>query len=176
MICSVSVAGLVTESWDVLEIDDDKWQDSGYIFVLLANTSGELIPAGITTVFNIHFGATSLCQTSYFIRWDTALSSNPSKRLKFSDTLNQDIHPQFSSLVDSTEILGHEPGDMNGDNSADILDFTAMVSRQFRGRKPLCQVNGGDVNGDCNGPDIADLTYYIDFLFRGGEAPLCGCL
>ena len=176
VICSVSVAGLVTESWDILVIDDDKWEDSGFIFVLFANTSGELLPAGISTVFNIYFGATSLCQTSYFINWDTALAADPSRQLKLSDTLNQVVFPFFDSQIDATEILGHEAGDMNGDNSTNILDLTTIVDGIFRGGGPLCQINGGDVNADCDGPDIADLTYYVDYLFRGGEAPLCGCL
>jgi len=175
-ICSVSVAGLVTESWDILVIDDDKWEDSGFVFVLFANTSGELIPTGISTVFNIYFGAASLCQESYFIKWDTALAADPSRQLKLSDTSNQVVFPFFDSQVDSTEILGHVAGDMNGDNSANILDLTAIVDGIFRGGGPLCQTNGGDVNADCDGPDIADLTYYVDYLFRGGEAPLCGCL
>jgi len=29
----------------------------------------------------------------------------------------------------------------------------------------------GDIDGDCNGPNIADLTYLVDYLFRGGPPP-----
>jgi hypothetical protein len=32
---------------------------------------------------------------------------------------------------------------------------------------PIC----GDINGDWEGPNVADLTYLVDFLFRGGPPP-----
>jgi len=176
VVCSVSTGGLITESWDIVVIDDDKWQDSGFIFVLFANTFGELIPTGVTTVFNIHFGAPAHCQENYFVSWDTALSTDPSRKLKYSDTLNQVILPSFNSSQNATEVVGYTPGDLDGDSNVTILDLTAYVDRIFRGGSPVCQIDAADLNGDCDGPDIADLTYMVDYIFRGGDVPMCGCI
>ena len=29
----------------------------------------------------------------------------------------------------------------------------------------------GDINGDWEGPNIADMTYFVDYLFMGGSPP-----
>ncbi len=34
----------------------------------------------------------------------------------------------------------------------------------------------GDINNDGNGPDIADLVYFVDFMFQGGFEPEFTCL
>ena len=43
------------------------------------------------------------------------------------------------------------------------------------GPATCCNHDGirGDVNYDLGGPNVADLTYLVDYLFRGGPAPLC---
>jgi len=175
-VCSLSTAGYIIDDWDILIVDDDKWQDSGFVFVAFANTFGELFPEGVNTAFDIYFTAEALCEESYFIHWDTALSFDPSRQLKFSDTTNHLIFPKFNKSADSTEILGYLAGDVLPDGLRNIMDLTALIDRMFRGSPPVCQTGAGDANGDCNGPDIADLTYYVDFLFGGGVVPQCGCV
>jgi hypothetical protein len=34
-----------------------------------------------------------------------------------------------------------------------------------------CPYVAGDANADQSGPDVADLTYLVDYLFNGGPAP-----
>ena len=39
---------------------------------------------------------------------------------------------------------------------------------------PCCVGRRGDMNGDdTNDPNILDLTYLVDFIFRGGVATAC---
>jgi hypothetical protein len=175
-ICSLSVDGLLTEDWDIAILDNSHAEDSGYVFALLANTSGEVFPIGATTAFNIYITASSLCEESYFIHWDTALANNETRQLKFSDTLGQLILPGFNFERDSTEILGYVKGDFNADLSFNILDLGAFVNVLFRNGVLPCQINSADVNGDCNGPDIGDLVWMVNYLFRFGAAPMCGCI
>lgn len=175
-ICSVSTQGTIIENWDIVVIDDDKWDDSGFVFVLFANTKGKVVPAGVTTLFNIYFSAPVLCRENYYVNWDTALSYDQSRQLLFSDTLNQLIFPGFNKSADTIEIRGYTPGDFDASGMLNIIDLTAFVDGLFRGGIPACQSNAADNNADCHGPNIADLTYFVDYFFRSGPSPKCGCL
>jgi len=53
-------------------------------------------------------------------------------------------------------------------NDPDESPFTVPVSLAVI---PIPQYICGDVNGDENGPSVDDLTYLVDFLFRGGPEP-----
>ena len=33
----------------------------------------------------------------------------------------------------------------------------------------------GDVNNNGTGPDVQDLTYLVNYMFKGGPAPVCPC-
>ena len=46
----------------------------------------------------------------------------------------------------------------------------------FRDGQPPCVMDALDVNGDCGGPDIADLVYLINYMFLYGPVPQCGCI
>ena len=174
-ICSLSYAGLITETWDFIQ--DSIYQDSGYLVVGLINTTGDLIPVGTTTVFNIFFSTATLCTLSQYIHWDTALSQDPQRHLLLGDSTNTiDVLCSFDPGRDSTEILGYKPGDANADGTGcDILDLTFLVDFIFRGGPRPCVTAAADVNGSCTGPNIVDLTYCVDIIFRGGPPPVCAC-
>jgi hypothetical protein len=173
-ICDVSFDGLVTQDWNFSGYTIN--YDSNYIHVWLANSLGYRIPAGTTTVFNILFTAPRQCTTSYYVRWDTALSDDPSRSLLFSDTNDMDLPAFFDPNRDSTEILGFVPGDVNDDSTVNIADLTELVCILFQGCSPACVLNALDCNGSCTGPNIADVTYLVSYLFQGGSPPECGCL
>lgn len=46
--------------------------------------------------------------------------------------------------------------------SADTSEFSLVIAPAF-----IC----GDIDGNGTGPNVADLTYFIAYLFRGGAAP-----
>lgn len=52
---------------------------------------------------------------------------------------------------------------------------TVYDSIPLPGLGACCNHDGmrGDVNYDLSGPNVADLTYLVDYLFRGGTAPPC---
>ncbi len=174
-ICSLSYAGLITETWDFIQ--ETIQPDSGFLVVGLINTTGDLIPVGTTTVFNIYFSTSTLCTLSQYIHWDTALSQDPQRQLLLGDSTNLiDVLCSFDPNRDSTEILGFQPGDANADGTGgNILDLTYLVDWIFRGGPGLCVAATGDLNGSCTGPNIVDLTYLVDYIFRGGPPPKCAC-
>ncbi len=51
--------------------------------------------------------------------------------------------------------------DITGSQDEKVLTLTVVLAY-------IC----GDANGDESGPDVADLTYLVDYLFNGGPAPL----
>jgi hypothetical protein len=48
---------------------------------------------------------------------------------------------------------------------SDVTPFTAV------GQFVLVGHTSGDINADGEGPNVADLTYLVDYLFRGGPPP-----
>ncbi|MBU8934906.1 MAG: T9SS type A sorting domain-containing protein [candidate division Zixibacteria bacterium] len=171
--CGLTTDGLFTEDWEMAVYYNG---DSTEISVGLWNLVGDRIPSDTTTVVNVLFHATPECETSYYLHWDTAFMGDPQHELLFSDTNDFDLAGYFDPDVDSTEIEGYIPGDVNGDGEVNIADLTYLVAYLFTGGPPPCVMNAGDVNGSCTGPNIADLTYLVSYLFTGGPAPVCGCL
>jgi hypothetical protein len=174
--CGVSFEGLLTESWYFK--DAVIKQDSGFLTVYMANSSGERIPADSEiTLFMVEFGALSECPESYYVHWDTALMSDRSRATKFSDTLFETFTPAVDAGRDSTEILGYTPGDLDSAPGIDIGDVTTLIGNMFISLLPVCQRGATDVNGDCAGPDIGDLTKLISRLFINLDLELqCGCI
>ena len=75
-------------------------------------------------------------------------------------------------------------GDVNGDGLADIIvgafNHDVIGSGTFYangGRSYVysycCSGDRGDVNNDDGNANILDLTYLVDFIFRGGEGSVC---
>ncbi len=174
-VLNLSFQGLITQSWDykITEINPD----NGYAFVALANSKGLTIPVGTTTIFNMTFNTgTAECQVGSCMRWDTTLMDDPARALLFADINNYDLPPGFDYLRDSTLVPGYLPGDIDGNQSCDVADVTALVTYLFLYGPPPCVFNAADINGSCTGPNICDLTYIVDYLFMSGTAPVCGCL
>ncbi len=171
-VCGWSREGLITEEWDC--VFDTVAEN--YALINLANFQGYVIEPGTTTVAYLLFHTQSECLTSSYIHWDTTLSDDPSRQLKFSDAFGQAVNPGFDFGRDSTEILGFTPGDFGNDGSVDIADLVALIDYMFRDGPAPCVTDAVDVNGDCGGPDIADLVYLINYMFLGGPVPECGCI
>ena len=172
-VCSLSTVGLTTENWDYVypEIGSD------YVVISMANSLGEMLDPGLTTVFNIYFKTKPDCRVSEYMHWDTTLSNDPTHRLAFADTAYQLVLPGFDVFRDSTELVGFVPGDCVGDSTVDISDLVCMVGYMFNGGDAPHIMDVLDVNGDCMGPDIADLVFMVDYMFLGGTPELlCGCV
>lgn len=172
---SISRIGLITEDWDYTLIDIKP--DSGFVFVALLNSLGEIIPEDTTTLFNLyyHFFNAS-CAAETYISWDTTLMGNPSRQLTFSNISATPIYPGFDVARDMITVLPFVKGDVNNDGVVDVEDIINMIDYMFRGGAPCSNFNATDINGDCLGPDVADIVMLIDYQFRGGNPPECGCL
>ncbi|RJP70535.1 MAG: hypothetical protein C4532_09165 [Candidatus Abyssobacteria bacterium SURF_17] len=171
-ICGVSFNGLPTESWDYK--DAIIKADSGFLTVYLANTLGEVLPVGSTTLFNVEFLAPRLCNEDYFIHWDTALSADQGRRLEFTDTEFNAFVPVFDYAKDSTTILGYMPGDVNDNGEITIGDLSVMIDCLFITGTCPCTMDAFDANGSCT-ISIGDIAILIDHLFINGTLPRCGC-
>jgi len=63
-------------------------------------------------------------------------------------------------------------GDINGDNSFNIADFTYLLDYLFTGGpEPACYACG-DMNGDGE-INVADVNHAINALLFGGPLPVC---
>ena len=170
-ICSVSTQGLVTENWDYTFININETE--GYISTAFANSTGEEIPEGLSTLFNIYFHYSPACNINSYMHWDTTLYDDEFKQLKFADTspIPQVIHPGFNVNRDSSEIRGYIPGDIDGTEEVDIADLVYIVEWQFNEGPPPCIMKAAEITGDCQ-IDIADLVMLVDYQFNNGPDPV----
>jgi hypothetical protein len=174
-VLGVATTGLLTDSWDynVIQIKPD----SGFIFVALANSAGDVIPAGYTDVFTITFkGDSPVCDRQLAIHLDTTLSGNVSRQLTFVDTAYNPLHTWFNADRDSIIVPELITGDITNDGLIDISDLIAMVAYMFGGGPPPEHMNSMDINGDCQGPDIADLVKLVNYMFVDQTDLPCGCI
>ncbi len=67
-------------------------------------------------------------------------------------------------------ILGHYggPPEVHCHYNNIPLDINALIDGTLTVLEPTC----ADMNGDGNGPDIADLVYLVDYMFQGGDPPI----
>ncbi len=169
---TISRVGLFTENWNIVDSLIDI--PNGIIKYVLANTHGYRIPTGTITLFNVSYKMPRLCGTDQFVRFDTALSDDPSRATKFSDTLNHSFAPMFDRYRDSSTVAGYLSGDADNSGAVDISDLFSIVDYLIAELYP-CIMPAMEVNGQC-GIDIGDLTYLIDYLQSIGPDPMCGCL
>ncbi|HKK20873.1 MAG TPA: T9SS type A sorting domain-containing protein [candidate division Zixibacteria bacterium] len=173
---SISTQGLITQDWDY-QITQVK-EDSGFIFVALFNTFGEIIPPGVNTLFNIRFDVGNPdCENELIAHWDTALMRDPSRQLIFSDTNTLPIYPAYNINRDAITIAPGTPGDVDNSGIFDISDLIFAVDFMFGDGPAPLSINTLDVNGDCRGPDISDLIRMVDNIFTNHGQPIeCGCI
>jgi hypothetical protein len=175
-VLDVHFDSLITEGWDYTIVDVK--QDSGFVVVALANSWDAVLPPGYTTLFRISFIASAdiPCNDGFSVRWDTTLSDDPSRQLKFADINHATFVPGFDYWRDSMLVIGAGGGDCDGEPGVDIGDLTFMIAYMFLGGPMSHSPNAFDVNADCIGPDIGDLTYLISYLYLFGGPPHCGCI
>ncbi len=174
-VLEISRAGLVTEDWDF--VTSYVRADSGFLYVALANSFEEVIPAGHTTLFNIRFHMTGAqCGEQTYIQWDTTLYDDVMRNLIFVGADYLPIFPGFDVTMNTTEVLGIMPADFDGSGQVDVADVVGTVNFMFHGGEPPVSLNALDVNGDCRGPDVSDLVYMVQYHFHGGLEPACGCV
>lgn len=175
-VCSVSTVGLITENWNFNVFDIN--ESERYIFTALVNSHNDMIPPGRNEVFDIYYKPKAQCHLVDTIYWDTALSWDPSRQLAFVDTTYNLVFPGFFKNISTTVVLGYIPGDFDNSGIIDIADIVSMIDFMFLDGSPPCQETALDVNGDCHGPDIADLVYLIGYAFGLDAIPelACGCV
>ncbi|MFH1374911.1 MAG: hypothetical protein ABII79_14090 [bacterium] len=86
--------------------------------------------------------------------------------------INQDgyvdfVYPLWDRLVFAN--LAGNPYDAN-DAYKPMLGYNRRLNHTARLSSEVVIVCG-DMNGDGLGPDVADIVFYVAFLFRGGPAP-----
>jgi hypothetical protein len=87
-------------------------------------------------------------------------------------------------FVTSSQAIICEPficGDCNDDGNVNILDVTCIIDFYYCYEDWSCDEqaawkceNAMDVNGDC-ALMYNDITYLINYLYKGGPAPHCDC-
>ena len=60
--------------------------------------------------------------------------------------------------------------DLDSDGDLDL----AVVNLGLETMSILLNYVCGDTGNDCDGPNVADPTYLVDYLFRGKAEPVCG--
>lgn len=69
-------------------------------------------------------------------------------------------------------VLSGVCGDVDGNQSINLLDITYLISYLYKGGPPPPSPNLADVNstGSIN---LLDITYLINYLYKGGPSPFC---
>lgn len=89
------------------------------------------------------------------------------------------LHGRFSDTMTRGELAllfqaGAAPGDLNGDDVADVFDVIFLIEYVFAGGAPPNPESRADVNGDCVS-DVFDVISLIQYVFESGPPPTQGC-
>ncbi|MEW5923108.1 MAG: M4 family metallopeptidase [Candidatus Zixiibacteriota bacterium] len=68
--------------------------------------------------------------------------------------------------------LGFVCGDVNGNETVNILDVTALITYLYKGGPAPDPLDAADVNSSGN-VNLLDVTFLISYLYKGGPAPNC---
>lgn len=68
--------------------------------------------------------------------------------------------------------LGYVCGDVNGNESVNILDVTSLITYLYKGGPAPDPMNAADVNSS-GSVNLLDVTYLITYLYKSGPAPMC---
>jgi len=77
----------------------------------------------------------------------------------------------YRMLVEPSD---YTAGDVNQDDSINILDILYLIDYLYKGGPPPANGNQSDPDASCE-IDILDITYLINFLYKGGPGPVWGC-
>ncbi len=69
---------------------------------------------------------------------------------------------------------GFEPGDANGDGTANVGDAVFLINFVFKSGPAPDPLSAGDANADCQ-TNVGDAVYLINFVFKSGPPPMVGC-
>ncbi len=161
-VVGIDQSGLVTQDWDNVQYSPQ----AGYAFARLNNQLGLRLQADTATILFIKFKFDRLCRQDKIIHWDTAQSTDPSRRTAFTDTLFSTFYPDFDNTHDSTRVLGYEPGDLDNSGGVDIADLSALIDYLYISFTPPCLLSAANVaDFPLSNIDISDLSRLIDYLY-----------
>ncbi len=91
----------------------------------------------------------------------------------------EDIDSDLSGDSCDNCVLAYNPAQADsdidgvGDSCDNCIDTynPGQADADSDGVGDACEYICGDMNGDGEGPDVEDLTYVVDYLFRGGDEP-----
>lgn len=86
-----------------------------------------------------------------------------------------DAQAMIGALATWFDLPAADPGDLNADGNVNLVDLMIEVDVVFSGMFPPTGYKNADVNASCI-CDVLDIVYMIDYIYRGGPAPVEGCL
>ncbi len=95
--------------------------------------------------------------------------------LYYYQVRGRDAQGQWGALSDLARVTVYNDyicGDVNDDQSVDVLDLIYFIDFKFKGGPPPTAMNAADVDG--NGTvDVLDIIYLIAFKFKDGPDLMC---
>ncbi len=100
-------------------------------------------------------------EKNYNIRQSSIANGNP------AINHNNSNRPFHSTVEDSLWCA-----DANGDGEINLLDITRVIWCLYIIVDPPCDLSDWDLNDDGT-VNILDITYLVNYLYKGGPAPIC---
>ncbi|MCH7947803.1 MAG: VCBS repeat-containing protein [candidate division Zixibacteria bacterium] len=109
--------------------------------------------------------------TIYHFQLDTLLDFAPPIFEDSTLSSNKLCNGELRGLLDTNSIYYWR---VRADDGFGWSEFSNALVAYIGDGSPCCVGRRGDMNGDdTNDPNILDLTYLVDFIFRGGVATAC---